>query len=290
MDYYKSLGDLLRGYRSYFKLTQQELCDKANIDIKTLQRWEGNLHPPKVDNLRNLSDSRGIPMSALNHLNAGSPIHYDIRKRRFAFSKYDTLEYINKNYLDLNVPLDEGLTESYLPISSEDWAGKVLKYDHAIYPTNNPLKIETLLRAAAILPALNIIAIDAWKLHVGHLTCLPISMDIYASIRNQLISESQIGATSLSDIIQAKAGVLYFYSVYGASTQTAHNILSKAKGFLRQHCNSGNFLLAGYSVTKDGIELCTKLKMKMIFENTDEFNSLRTEVKPGLYEGHLQLS
>lgn len=290
MQYYKDLGELLKAYRKAFNITQENFADEISIYVrrfteKTLQRWENNRNAANQANLHIIAKITHIPMIVLNLLNAGYPAYYNIIKRRYAFAKCDTDKFIKEDLFKHSEPFDEGLTETYKTELSTEDINNILQYDHQIYPTDNPLKLETILAANNLLPDLNLIAIDRWGYHLGHLICLPLSVAIYNKIKIREFVEGDITPKHISDIMKENEGVLYFYSFYGASPPTAQNILLKARKFIRQIVNKADYWVAGYSVTIEGSELCEKLGMKPAYENTAEYNRLRTEIAPTLYEG-----
>jgi transcriptional regulator with XRE-family HTH domain len=286
MLYYKYLGELLKAYRKAFNITQEVFAGKINIAEKTLQRWETDKYPANPYNLHAIANFTCIPMIVLNTLNAEYPVYYNIRKRRYALTKYETYEFIKEDLVKYNGPIDEGSTETYEAVSRMEDINKILQYDHQIYPTVTPLKSEVIHAAHNLLPDLNLIAKDPWGYHIGHLICLPLCIDTYNKIKIREFVEGNITSKHILDIMKENEGVLYFYSIYGASPHIAQNILLKAKKVIRQIVNKKtNYLVAGYSVTIEGSELCEKLRMKPVYENTAEYNKLRTEIAPTLYEG-----
>lgn len=60
-----TIGTQLRTARRAAGLTQQQLGERINRDVKSISRWENGHRPPDLNDLLLLADGIGVPLSYL---------------------------------------------------------------------------------------------------------------------------------------------------------------------------------------------------------------------------------
>jgi len=261
------------------------MAEKLSVEIKTYQRWERNEHPAKKDNLINISEHTGIPMKALIPLNFGQYIYYSLNKRRVAFDKLETQTSVHKLLLNPDgIPVDEGVTLRFETLNDRKYIQSIIEYDSSLFPSRKTLKRQTLLKASGVLPELNCIVLDQWGHHIGHVTCIPLSDEVFDRFRSRNIFEHQFHPEHVKHPLKLDKGILYFWSFYGASSFVIYNILYKTNSYLSALNTNHALSIANYSMSLEGHELCKKLGMKIIFEDKEMFRQLKTETIPTLFE------
>jgi transcriptional regulator with XRE-family HTH domain len=286
LEYYKNLGQLLKAYRVKMGLSQQRLADEMQVELKTYQRWERNLHPAKKENLLVISRTTGIPMNALISLNFGQHLYYSIIRRRYALGRLETTTPVYNLLLnDEGSPVDEGETIYFHSLDNKDYLKYIKEYDDLVYPSEKSFTIDILQSAARILPELNFIALDQWQLPVGHITCIPLSTDFYLTLKGLKSVERKARIHNLVDITREKKGVYYFWSTHGASSFVYHNILFKSAQHWPQFKEDHqDLLVANLSVSRDGYSVCSKLGMQIVAQNFIQHELFDTEIVPTLFE------
>lgn len=284
MKLYNSIGEILKEFRNYTSQKQFELCQMLSIPDRTYRRWENNENLLKGENIRLLSVKLKIPFEVLLRLNHGYETYYDIRTRQFKRNEID----VNLSNLILSPEAYSLKNENdrLKPISNDLEIDKILEYDHHIYPTSNPISKKIIARSSVLLPELNLIVYDSIGNYIGHLVCIPIKNVIYRKIKEQILEEGDLRIDDLiSNTDSADSFTFYVYSFYAASANYALVLFRRIISFLKKiNRNNNSTFLAAYAVTEDGIQLCKKLGMKIIFENIKEKQELNIDRIPCLYE------
>lgn len=61
----REIGAQLRAARKEADLTQQQLGERINRDVKSISRWENGHRPPDLNDLLVLADALGVPLPDL---------------------------------------------------------------------------------------------------------------------------------------------------------------------------------------------------------------------------------
>ena len=61
----RSIGMQLRDARKSAGLTQQQLSERANRDVKSISRWENAHRAPDLTDLLLIADALGVPLADL---------------------------------------------------------------------------------------------------------------------------------------------------------------------------------------------------------------------------------
>ncbi len=292
MKYFNNLGDLLKEYRELFSLNQEDFAEQLDTNLKTYQRWERNEHPAKEENLFKISQITWIPLHVTKTVNAGMPIYYSVKKRKWSPTKLESKKYFFPELLTPTPPDDDGLFIRFAPLDSEEVIKLVKESDRNIYPSQNSFRIDTAYRAHQIAPELNFVVYDLADLVVGHQVCLPLSQTTYAKIKNGQMAEGDILPKDIFNALVLRLGVLYFCAGRGASASIQHNIISKNVHILlkywMQYLRNINLTLAAHVMNVDGYEVCKNLGMQLVFEDRQEFQAIETELPPAIFEARIK--
>ncbi|MFT8341349.1 MAG: helix-turn-helix transcriptional regulator [Clostridium beijerinckii] len=60
-----TIGEQIKKYRKYNKLTQIQLAEKTSIGVASIQRYERNELKPNIETLTNIADALGVPVTKL---------------------------------------------------------------------------------------------------------------------------------------------------------------------------------------------------------------------------------
>lgn len=221
---YKTLGALLKDYRSWRALSQESLAELSGISVRELQNWEADRCNIRIENLHDLVESTGIPMPACVALNAKQPIWYSLGKRRFAYSAVEETLFLSYELVKHKAEADNKVITSNYPITKEKHIRMILSCHEDIYRAMIPITGEAIEAASRILPDFNRIVFDSWGHYVGHQVCFPIKHEFYQQLRKQMKFEV-LTANAMSDIIAQQEGVLYAHSSYMASISVVHSII-----------------------------------------------------------------
>jgi transcriptional regulator with XRE-family HTH domain len=61
----RAIGLQIRAARRAVGLTQQQLSERINRDVKSISRWENAHRPPDLNDLLLIADGLGVPLADL---------------------------------------------------------------------------------------------------------------------------------------------------------------------------------------------------------------------------------
>ena len=263
MKRYKNLGDLLLDYREYYVLSQSDLAEKLDVDIRTVQRWERNDTLVRPEKEAELAHVTLLPYQLIRNLNSLKPIptYYDFRLRKYALSDVDIAlphpEFIKSNINRENPNLQT--------INVDDELDAALVYIEFQYEGRDIIQKEVLKQAIRLLPELNLILRDSAGFYAGHCIVLPLPFDVYQKLRNREIFNSDI---KVSDIINYKSvdkPVFFAYSVTADSNQGISYIDWEIIRFFQQK-QFKDYLAASFTKRYDSLELNKSLGLKIVWK------------------------
>jgi len=280
MKKYSSLADLLLDYRDYHNLSQLDLASKLDVDVRTVIRWEKNESLVKQEKEKDFVENLRIPHQVIRNLNTEKPIpiYFDFFRRVYSFSflsqkVLSTSEFIKDLEID---------TDRIHKISSEKDI-EFVTYIQKLNNNNRPLKAELILKAAKILPELNLVLYSHSGFCAGHITILPLKYSSYQKIRNQEKLEGNLDVTDLTFDLTSTPKVFYYYSLYADSSDNSYYLLNRIMShFIKNKYK--DYIFAGITYRKPKIELFKELGLKVIWETPIEKDS---EYLATLLEGNL---
>jgi len=286
---YKSLGDLIKEYRQWRRISQEQMAFSIEVSVRELNRWETNRSPARMENLHDLSEVTGIPMQVCVALNADQPIWYSLRKRLFSYSLIEGRGITSTELLKYQEQTGDATLINENQIRNEKHISSILSYCRDIYGTGRILGRDVIKTASTILPDLNHIFFDSWGHHVGHMVCLPIKIDVYQKLKKQRGFERYLTTEALSDIVTQRRGVFFYYSLFGASPSATHRLIMNGVKFHAKIAQKERYLAANYAITKEVKEACKYLGMKIVFNDKKECERKLTETIPTVYEMRFDL-
>ncbi|MFZ3255079.1 MAG: helix-turn-helix transcriptional regulator [Syntrophales bacterium] len=279
---YKSLGSLIKDYREWRALSQENFATLTRISVRELQNWEADRHNIRIDNLHDLSELTGIPMQACVALNARQPLWYSLRKRRFAHSSVE--EALLSSYELLRHPeqADDELITNNCLITKDKHIRMILSCHDDIYGAKLPLGREAIEAACAILPDFNRIVFDSWGHYVGHQVCFPIKHELYQQIKKKKNFKSMT-ADSMSDIVAQQEGAFYIYSFFMTDISVAHSLLINNCRCAAKIEPKERYTVARIEITEKRRNMSTSSDLNLL-ANKVYGNCLQTEMIPAMHE------
>ncbi len=281
LELFVELGSLLKTWRKFTSTTQAELARRIGCDPRQVRRWERAGTRVSLETAHEISSHTGIPMAVIHDLLQRRPVYYSCTKRRYAYS---AAEFSVRPRPDavLALPDEAGVIGTVTEISAMSQIRPILAYDHAIYPTAKPVRASVIAAAARTLPELNLFCSDTWDQYSGHLVCFPMSASTYEDLREQRNSEGDLTEDQVT--AQSVPSVFYFYSIYAPTIGFSSMLLRRAAKYFLRKSALDDALVAGYTVTKEGEDLCRDLGMREVYSSASERLALGTEVAPVLFE------
>lgn len=280
MKKYSSLAELLVDYRDYHKISQLDLAAKLDVDVRTVIRWEKNESLVKQEKEKDFVENLGIPHQVIRNLNTEKPIpvYFDFFRRVYSFSlisqkALSTSEFIKE--LEIN-------TDRIHLISSEKDI-EFVTYIQKLNKNNRPLKAELILKAAKILPELNLVIYSYSGFCAGHTTVLPLKYSSYQKLRNHEIQEGDLDISDLTFDLNNSPQVFYYYSLYADSIDNSYYLLNRIMFYFKKK-KLKDYIFAGISYRKPKIELFKEFGLHVIWEKPINENG---EVMATLMEGNL---
>ena len=285
---YKSLGSLLRVYRQWREMSQETLAESVGVSVREIQRWEANSRRAHIDSLHDFSEATGIPMQVLAALNIDQPIWYSLRKRRFAYSKLDEVQFI-KFFSHNSYKCSQSPEEIIIHndrITNDKQIKQILSSHRDIYGTEMSVGADVIKAAAKIIPEFNRIVFDHWGHYAGHTVCLPIKMDIYQKLKKHKVFEFNLTAGAMSDIIALHEGVFYFYSIFISNISVAQSIVANVYQSLctQKIKRPEKYLMVRAATTTEVKEIYDNIGAKVVFSRKLKKEHMTTEIVPTMYE------
>jgi transcriptional regulator with XRE-family HTH domain len=286
MTLYNSIGQLLKDYRTYYKISKLDLASKFDVDIRTISRWENNDSFLKPDMEEEMVDITFIPYQVIRNLNAlvSIPTYYDFSLRKYAISELSNkLPDVNcfKNITHLK-------SDRLRPIKYQSDIDNIIRATLVQVHISKPINEKLILKAAELLPDINFIIYDTSGYYSGHCIFLPIKNSSYKNIRNRTITEDDLTCDDLVDNINDKNLVYYSYDVNFDCNETFFFIVSGVKRYFTNI--KGNYTYAGYTARHDSIILNEQLGLTIVWEDKELQKKLKCKATPRLYESVKRLT
>jgi transcriptional regulator with XRE-family HTH domain len=261
MKKYKSLGELIKDYRLYNKMSKVKLAKMLNVDVRSITRWESEekLIDPSI--VEDVARKLFIPFQVIHNLNSKHPVpvYYNISNRTFA------LEFILTQLPSVffKYEMQNFKIETFPIIEDEDFE---FLSSIQILNNNSNLINKNILRAAAKnLPELNFILKDQQGFYAGHVSMIHLKYSTYLKIRDKKMLESQIAFEDLETVINnEKLNVFYFYSIYADSLPNSFYLLHKILLFFKKR-KLKKYIIAGISYREGKVKLLEEIGFKKVW-------------------------
>ncbi len=282
MKKYDTLGDLLTDYRKYNGLSQADLGELLDVDMRTISRWENNDTLIKPEKEKEFVEKLLIPYQVIRNLNSDNPIaiYYDLKMRTYSFTAI-MKKPLSASWYKTDIPFE---TDRIKLISNES----DIQFVEDIQEMNkNPKPINPALirEAAKILPELNIILQDQSGFYAGHMTILPLKYDAYLKLREQEISEGSLAITDLSSSFIHKPLVFYYYSIYADSLDNTYYLVNRLLAYFKEK-QFKDYIFSGISYREKKVKILQEMGLKIIWEQPVEEGS---DTRATFLEGNLDM-
>ncbi|MBU1053214.1 MAG: helix-turn-helix domain-containing protein [Proteobacteria bacterium] len=282
--FYKSLGHLIKDYRSWRALTQEKFSELVGISLRELQNWEMGHCRARIENLHDLSEASGIPMQVCVALNAGQPLWYSLGERRFAYSSAETINFSLDDLFKNRKEIDDGIVIKPVRISTDKHIQAILSCHRDLYSAKKSLGKDVIKAATIAAPELNLIAFDSWGHYVGHHVCLPLKINVYQELKKHTPIENYLTAEKISAVASLNEGVFFLYSLFAASWNVGHLLFINPAQFYNKINQKDRFVSAAWAGTQELNLSCEKLGMEKISISYETKDKPIPEIIPDLYE------
>ncbi len=282
MKKYQHLGDLIKEYRHYNRLSQLEFAAQLDVDIRSVIRWEKSesfLGPEKEKTLASITF---IPYQVIRNLNTPLqiPTFYDFDLRKYSLTAISK-ELPNADWIKSRIKIS---TDRITRIKDKKNIEPIVRFTEL---QKNPLKtINTQLiwEASQLFPELNMIIQDQSSYYSGHCIVFPLSQETYQKIKNKDIDENQLTSQDLVNYKTQDCPVFYCHSITADCNENVFYIIGAVLKFY-QDTPLDNYLFASFTSRYDSHNMIEELGLKTVWEDElikEKFNLIDA---PRLVEG-----
>lgn len=281
MKKYITLAELLIDYRNYHRLSQFDLAAKLDVDARTVIRWEKNESLVRQEKETDFVRILGIPHQVIRNLNSETPIpiYFDFFRRVYSFTTLSQKVLSNSVFI-----LDPEIDTDRIHLISSKKDIEFISYIHKLHKNYYPLKSEILLKAAQMLPELNLALHSYSGFCAGHISILPLKYSSYLKIRNEGMLERNLHFNDLSFDLDNSPQVFYYYSLYADSVENSYYLINRVM-FHFKKMKYNDYIFAGISRVKERIDLFKEMGLNMVWEKQIEKDGRN---KSTLLEGTLE--
>jgi len=283
MKKYSTLAELLLDYRSFHRLSQFELAAKLDVDARTVIRWEKNesliKQEKEIDFVKNL----GIPHQVIRNLNTENPIpiYFDFFRRVYSFSRLSQKVLSNSVFI-----LDPEIDTDRIHLISSERDVEFISYIQKLNRNYSPIRRELLLKAARILPELNLVLYSQSGFCAGHISILPLKYSTYLKIRNHEMQEKQLDFNDLTFDLNNSPQVFYYYSLYADSVDNSYYLINRVMSHFKK-AGYKDYIFAGISRMKEKIILFKEMGLKVVWRMKTDIGEDKLTLLEGSFEDYL---
>jgi transcriptional regulator with XRE-family HTH domain len=283
MKKYKSIGELLIDYRRENQLSQIDFSSALNVDIRTVQRWEKDITLIKPDKEKEIVEATLLPYQLIRNLNAVIPIptFYDFRIRKYSLTELNN-DLPDANWFKDRLNEFSGRTRPIDPQIDMD----ILKRDLKIQKFNQvPLSRPLIVKAAQLLPELNLIIMDSFNNYSGHCIVLPIGEKAFEQLKDQRKEASQL---TPEDLVNYKTQEKPIFFNYDITADCNDNVFYLAHQYLKFFLNMQEYQyeFCSYSMRYDTYELNEQFGLQLLWEGPVTYDHLGLAYHPRFYTGN----
>ena len=281
MKKYITLAELLIDYRNYHRMSQFELAARLDVDARTVIRWEKNESLVRQEKEKDFVEILGIPHQVIRNLNSENPIpiYFDFFRRVYSFTTLSQKVLSNSVFI-----LDPEIDTDRIHLISSEKDVEFISYIHKLHKNYSPLKAEILLKAAEILPELNLVLYSYSGYCAGHISILPLKYSSYLKIRNEGMLERNLDFKDLAFDLNSSPQVFYYYSLYSDSVDNSYYLINRVMfHFLNRKYKE--YIFAGISRVKERIDLFKEMGLQVVWEKQLEDDGKNMSI---LLEGTLE--
>ncbi len=282
MKKYQDLGDLIKDYRHYNRISQLEFAAQLDVDIRSVIRWEKSesfLGPEKEKTLANITF---IPYQVIRNLNTPIqiPTFYDFDLRKYSLAAISN-ELPDAEWIKSRINVS---TDRLTRITDKKDLEPIIRFTEL---QKNPLKTinsELIWEASQLFPELNMIIHDQSGYYSGHCVYFPISQETYQKIRNKDMDENQLRPQDLVNYKTQDSPVFYCHSITADCNENFFYIIGAVLKFYRD-TPLKTYLYALLTSRYDSHSMSDQLGVKTVWKDElikEKFNLIDA---PRLVEG-----
>jgi len=283
MKNYNTIGELFVDYREFYDLSQLDLADKVNVDLRTIQRWERDITLIKSEKEEEIVLKTLMPYQLIHNLNAAVPIptFYNFKTRKYSLNERsnsmpeaswfkDQIEIRTNNLRKIDFDHDIKYIKSFIHSQKRD---------------ENYLNEELIKEAIRILPELNFVLTGDAGYYSGHCITLPLKKESYKKLRNREIITKDLRTSDLTNYKLLDKPIFFSDDTTADCNDTIFYTVAGLLRFFRDIENK-KYLSAAFSVRDDEYELDHKAGIKIVWEDLELQKELGLKYPPRLMEGN----
>ncbi len=249
--------ELLKEYRTANQLTQEDLAEKLEVDVRSIARWEKGLTSFSRDKEASFAESLSIPFQVVRNLNSDPPFatYYDIARRTYANSAIGSVVMHASFFIDEFPKEDENLRTISHPKEIE----VILNHRKEVSQTE-VIDAEVLKTAAQLLPELNLVALDHSSFFAGHLCILPLTQQSMQKLINQELKPWEIKTHHLESKM-AQPNQFFVYSTYADSIASAYYVMHRLFAYFKEK-QFPNYTVCCVAETEENVKLWKQTGLK----------------------------
>lgn len=257
MKKYYNLMELLKEYRQANLLTQEDLADRLEVDVRSIIRWENGLTKIVREKEATIAELLSIPFQVIRNLNADPPFatYYDIVRRNYANSAIGSVIMHASFFIDEFPKEDKNLRT----ISHATELRVILNHRKEV-SKSGVLDAAVLIEAAKMLPELNLVAVDHSNFFAGHLCVLPLTQSSMEKLINKELNSWDIKQHHL----ESKTSVpnqFFVYSTYADSIASAYYLMHRLFGYFTEQ-KLPNYRVCCFAETEENVKLWKQTGLK----------------------------
>ena len=271
MKKYMSIGQLLKDYRNYHKISQSELAVKLEADIRTVQRWEYGQTKLNEDKVQILAETTLLPLQLIINLNFNNaiPTYYSFELHKYSLSK-----------LAIDLPdaswYKQKIKESTSRIRTIDLA---LDFEFLVsvlkIPKEHQKSIKSVMREALLhLPEINVIIQNEMGFYSGVFVLLPITEEAYGLLRDRRINSNELRAEHICDPNFQDQKIYFEFELTADNNEDGLYLIAAGFRFFDE-LKDQDYLYCALDSRKDTSHLADQTGLKIIWQDTSDDKDLK---------------
>lgn len=231
MKKYGNIAELLTEYREHKGLTQVDLAALLDVDSRSIMRWEKGLTQVSRNSEADFARKLSIPFQVIRNLNSDPPItiYYDLDSRLYAHTALGTV-ISSASFFKDEYPEEEGSVKPINTVREVQFA--INHHNEGTDP--KPEAIDLLMRAAKLLPDLNLISLDQSMYFSGYVVTLPLKNGPFEALLNNDISLEQLTTEQLQPQ-PVENPCFLVVAIYADSIPAAYYLMRPFFDYFRTH-------------------------------------------------------
>ena len=271
MKKYFSLGGLIKDYRVFHELTQTELADKLDADLRTIQRWEQDRTNIREEKVAELVEKTSLPFQLVRNLNATDPIptFFDFKTQKYSLTELSTdipdvdwykrkMDRTTTRMREMNLEYDFEYLMNYMDI-----------------PEEHHFNLRKVIRESIkLLPELNQIITDELGFYAGFSLIVPISIDARELLRNQELRSEQLTTDHVKDYRFLEKPVFFVFNLSADCNDNIQYLVGNMLSFFQKNDHL-DYIYCGFGERQDTYHIHDQLGFEEVWRIPDGDYGLR---------------